>query len=278
MFKSIKVRAALAGIVSLVALVYLLPSLALPLPDFWKKYLPTEKIHLGLDLQGGMHLVLEVDTQKALETTVERTAHDLKEILMENKVRFRNIERKGDILTLELKDNPSRVLLEKILKEQYTDLSLSSSEVRDGMEMVSLTINDRRRAELKKHAVDQSLETIRNRVDQFGISEPEIIPEGQDRIIVQLPGIKDAERAKNLIGKTALLEFKLVNDENSLAEALAGKIPEGSVLAQGYNVDRETGRRTQVDYLLKDKVLLTGDSLDNARMEISDRFGFPHIS
>ncbi|MDI6726958.1 MAG: protein translocase subunit SecD, partial [Smithellaceae bacterium] len=142
----------------------------------------------------------------------------------------------------------------------------------------SLTINDRRRTELKKHAVDQSLETIRNRVDQFGISEPEIIPEGQDRIIVQLPGIKDAERAKNLIGKTALLEFKLVDDENSLTEALAGKIPEGSVLAQGYTVERETGRKTQVDYLLKDKVLLTGDALDNARMEISDRFGFPHIS
>ncbi|MDI6727047.1 MAG: protein translocase subunit SecD, partial [Smithellaceae bacterium] len=132
MFKSIKVRAALAGIVSLVALVYLLPSLALPLPDFWKKYLTTEKIHLGLDLQGGMHLVLEVDSQKALEATVERIAHDLRENLMENKVRFRNIERKGDVLTLELKDNPSRVLLEKILKEQYTDLSLSSSEVREG--------------------------------------------------------------------------------------------------------------------------------------------------
>ncbi len=278
MFKSIKLRAALAIIVFLAALVYLLPSFDLPLPETWKKYLPTDKIHLGLDLQGGMHLVLEVDTQKAIEATVERMTHDLKEAMMENKVRFRNIERKAGSLYLELRDNPSRLALEKILKEQYPDLVISTSEVVEGIDKLTLEVNDRRLAEMKKHAVDQSLETIRNRIDQFGISEPEIIPEGKDRIIVQLPGIKNPERAKNLIGKTALLEFKLVDDENSLANALAGNIPEGSVLAQGYNVDRATGRKTQVDYLLKEKVLLTGDALDNARMEISDRFGFPHIA
>lgn len=278
MFKSIKIRAALAIIVSLAALVYLLPSLDLPLPEAWKKYLPADKIHLGLDLQGGMHLVLEVDTQKAIETALERITYDLKETMMENKVRFRNIERKGDTISLELRDNPSRLALEKILNEQHPELVISTSEVVEGIDKLTLAVNERRLAEMKKHAVDQSLETIRNRVDQFGISEPEIIPEGKDRIIVQLPGIKDPERAKNLIGKTALLEFKLVDDENSLQNALAGNIPEGSVLAQGYNMDRTTGRKTQVDYLLKEKVLLTGDALDNARMEISDRFGFPHIA
>jgi preprotein translocase subunit SecD len=81
---------------------------------------------------------------------------------------------------------------------------------------VTLKINEKRAAELKKLTIEHSLETIRNRVDQFGIAEPEIIPEGENRIIIQLPGIKDPERAKNLIGKTALLEFKIVDDENSI--------------------------------------------------------------
>jgi preprotein translocase subunit SecD len=128
-------------------------------------------------------------------------------------------------------------------------------------------------------AVEQSLETIRNRVDQFGVSEPEIIPEGNDRIIVQLPGVKDTGRAKNLIGKTALLEFKLVDEEHNLDEALKGNVPEGSIVASGLSQDRETGRRTGgASYLLKNKTLLTGDSLESAQVKISDRFGEPYVS
>ena len=123
-----------------------------------------------------------------------------------------------------------------------------------------------------------SLETIRNRVDQFGIAEPEIIPEGDNRILIQLPGIKDPERAKNLIGKTALLEFKIVDDENSLEEALRGNIPQGDIIAYGLRTDRSTGEKGSTPYLLKNKSLLTGASLETAKVQISDRFGEPTIS
>ena len=121
------------------------------------------------------------------------------------------------------------------------------------------------------------METIRNRIDQFGVTEPEIIPEGDNRIMVQLPGIKDPERAKNLIGKTALLEFKLVDDEHSVDEALRGNVPEGSVIAYGAREDRHGGRG-QVPYLLKNKTLLTGASLETAKVQISDRYGEPHVA
>jgi len=121
--------------------------------------------------------------------------------------------------------------------------------------------------------VEHSLETIRNRVDQFGITEPEIVPQGEDRILIQLPGIKDPERAKNLIGKLALLEFKLVDDENSLEEALRGNIPEGDIIAYGIRADRSTGERGSAPYLLKNKTLLTGASLETAKVQIADRFG-----
>jgi preprotein translocase subunit SecD len=139
-------------------------------------------------------------------------------------------------------------------------------------------MKDKRAEELKKLAVEQSLETIRNRIDQFGVTEPDIIPEGNDRMVIQLPGIKDSARAKNLIGKTALLEFKLVDEEHGMDEALKGHVPEGSVITYGSIMDRETGRRTNVPYLLKSKTLLTGSSLESAQVKISDRFGEPHVA
>ena len=279
MLKSIKLRALLALIVCLAGLFFLIPSLTSDLPDVWKKYLPADKIRLGLDLQGGMHLVLEVNAEKAVETTLERMTNDMRETLMDHKVRFRNIERtKTNLIVLELPDSASRTAFEKVLKDNYPDLEVASSQVTEGRESLSLKIKDRRASEIKKLAVEQSLETIRNRVDQFGVTEPEIITQGDDRIIVQLPGIKDAARAKNLIGKTALLEFKLVNDEQGMEGALKGIVPEGSMIVYGASVDRETGRRASVPYLLKSKTLLTGGSLENAQVKISDRFGEPYVA
>jgi preprotein translocase subunit SecD len=279
MLKSIKLRTFLALIVCLAGLFFLIPSLTSDLPDVWKKYLPADKIRLGLDLQGGMHLVLEVNAEKAVETTMERITNDMKETLMDNKVRFKNIERtKTNLIVLELPDSASRTAFEKVLKDNYPDLEVASSQMTEGRESLSLKIKDRRASEIKKLAVEQSLETIRNRVDQFGVTEPEIITQGDDRIIVQLPGIKDAARAKNLIGKTALLEFKLVNDEQGMEGALKGAVPEGSMIAYGASVDRETGRRVNVPYLLKSKTLLTGGSLENAQVKISDRFGEPYVA
>jgi preprotein translocase subunit SecD len=210
---------------------------------------------------------------------VERMSVDLRESLMEGKVRFRKIERaKGATISLELTEASGKPALEKILNEQYFDLEIASSTPREGGQLVNLKIKDKRAIDLKKLTVEHSLETIRNRVDQFGIAEPEIIPEGDNRILIQLPGIKDPERAKNLIGKTALLEFKIVDDENSLDEALRGNIPEGNIIAYGLRSDRSTGQKGSVPYLLKNKALLTGASLETAKVQISDRYGEPNVS
>ncbi len=279
MFKSLKIRLAITLIVCLAALYFLIPTFIPDIPSPWNQYLPKEKIHLGLDLQGGMHLVLEIDTDKALEAMMERTSNDLKESLMESKVRFRKVEKaKGATISLELTDTADKTALEKVLKDSYPDLEIASSTPRDSGQFVTLKINDKRAVDLKKLTIEHSLETIRNRVDQFGIAEPEIIPEGDNRILIQLPGIKDPERAKNLIGKTALLEFKIVDEENSLDEALRGNIPEGSIIAYGTREDKSSGQKGRVPYLLKNKTLLTGASLETAKVQISDRFGEPHVS
>jgi preprotein translocase subunit SecD len=279
MFKSLKIRISITAIVCLAALYFLIPTFITQIPSPWNEYFPKEKIHLGLDLQGGMHLVLEIDTEKALESMMERTANDLKESMMENKVRFRKVEKtKGATISLELTDSSGRTILDKLLHDHYPDLEIASSNVRESGQIISLKINDKRAVDLKKLTVEHSLETIRNRVDQFGIAEPEIVPEGDNRIMIQLPGIKDPERAKNLIGKTALLEFKIVDDEHSLEEALRGNIPEGDIIAYGLREDRSTGQRNSMPYLLKNKALLTGASLETANVQISNRFSEPNVS
>jgi preprotein translocase subunit SecD len=277
MFQDIRIRVFITLVVTLVATYFLIPTLWPELPSDLKKYLPKNKIQLGLDLQGGMHLLLEVDTEKALETAAERLANNLKETLMEQRIRFRNVERSGTVIALELAGKESRGDFEKVLGDQFPDLEVKSSEIIEDREKVSLKLKDKRAVDMKKSAIEQSLETIRNRVDQFGVTEPEIIPEGEDRILIQLPGIKDPRRAIELIGKTALLEFKLLDEENSLEEALKGRIPSGDVLLKGLRSDGRTTQKGDAFYLVKDKTLLTGESLDSAQVKISDRFGEPYV-
>jgi preprotein translocase subunit SecD len=127
-------------------------------------------------------------------------------------------------------------------------------------------------------AVDQALETIRNRIDQFGVSEPDIRPQEGNRILIQLPGIKDPERAIGLIGRTARLEFKLVDEENSVEEALKGKMPPGGEILYQEIIDTKTGRMRKVPYLLKKRTLLTGEYITDARVQIDSQYNEPYVS
>jgi len=275
--KNIKARAIVTFVIVAAALFFLMPSITQNLPSIWKDN--TDKIHLGLDLQGGMHLVLEVETGKAIESSMERISNDLKEVLMERRIRFRHLDREeGIFTTLELASREEHAQFEKVLKNEFPSLEIKSTEIVDGREKVWLKINDKQIEAIEKFAVEQSLETIRNRVDEFGVSEPEIIPQGKDRILIQLPGIKDPQRAINLIGKTALLEFKLLDEEHSLDEAVAGKVPDGDIIAYGYKIESQTGRRVKIPYLIKRKTLLTGEALEDAKVTISNRFGEPYVS
>ena len=127
MIKSLKIRIAITAAVCLVALYFLVPTFITQIPSPWNDYFPKDKIHLGLDLQGGMHLVLEVDADKALESMVERMSVDLKESLMESKVRFRKIEKaKGATISLELTESAGKTALDKILSDKYSDLEIAS--------------------------------------------------------------------------------------------------------------------------------------------------------
>ena len=217
--KNIKMRATATIVVVIIALLFLIPSITQKLPSIWKNNV--EKIHLGLDLQGGMHLVLEVETEKAVESAMERLSNDLKDVLMDKKIKFRRLDHiEGNLISLELPSKEMSDRFSTVLDDYFPNLDIDSTDVVEGRERVLLKMSGKDAEYIRKFALDQSLETIRNRVDQFGVTEPEIVPQDNDRILIQLPGIKDPQRAINLIGKTALLEFKLVDEEHSLDEAL----------------------------------------------------------
>jgi len=278
MLKSIKLRVIITLTVCLAALFFLLPTF-LPEDSPIKNFIPSDKIHLGLDLQGGTHLVLEVDTQKALQSWLSRTGNDIKNTLMDKGIRFRYFAYKNqeNVIVFELPDSPSRIAFDYVIKENFPDLETVSSLQKEGRDVVSLKFTQKREQEISKMTVEQALETIRNRVDQFGVTEPEIIPESNERIVLQLPGIKDPARAKAVIGKTALLEFKLVDDAHSLDDALRGSIPQGSHLSYSRRVDRASGRIVETPLLLKETSLMTGENLESASVKLGGRYGDPYI-
>jgi len=278
MLRGLKWRFILYAAITLFALLLILPTVTSNLPPWFYKVIPTEKIHLGLDLQGGMHLILEVEAEKAVESYVERIKNNLRDDLKDKGVPFGKLEReKSNQIVLEVSGEKGK--WEKILSQRYGMMQeLSTTPLEKGIWGVSLVLDSRQADQIKKNAIDQALETIRNRIDQFGVAEPEITLHGTDRILIQLPGIKDPQRAINLIGRTALLEFKLLDEEGNLEEALKGSIPEGDIILFQRSVDPKTGGVKKIPYLLKEKTLMTGEVLKDARVAIDTQFNEPYVA
>ncbi len=279
MWRSIQLRAGLIVLFLALSILFLIPSLIDPLPTWWTKVMPSEKIHLGLDLRGGMHLLLEVEVQKAVESALDKYASDIKDTLTKKDIPFNQVERTPDgKISIILPDSKVNDRFSQIRSDQYSNLKVASFREREGKFQYLLEINPKEAKSIEDSAVRQGLETIRNRIDQFGVSEPVIAPQAENQILVQLPGIKDPQRAIELIGRTALLEFKLVDDENSLEEALKGNIPPGDEILSQKITDKETGVVTRRPYLLKKRALITGDVLTDARTRIKSDFNEPYVS
>ena len=268
---------------TLVSIVYLVPSLAPSLPSWWKSVFPDQAIRLGLDLQGGMHLVLEVQTEKALEFAVERSVEDLKRELAAAHVSVAAITRDGSrsmIVQLAQGAKPDDVA--GVMKDRFPTFQ-RASDVPAGQ--LKFTLINKEIERIQEFAVEQSLETVRNRIDQLGLSEPLIQRSGRDSILVQLPGETDPERAKGIIGKTAILEFKLLAENKSVESVLGGEDPcrlrepersqalsrastragSGLEVQCGMETEPLSGRPRPVAYLVEKKTLMTGEVIADAR-------------
>jgi len=277
--KSLSWRSGLVFLVILIGLVYLAPSMSDDLPVWWSNLLPRDKIHLGLDLQGGMHLVLEVKAIKAVENHLERVVEELKPDLRNSKLRYLELKRQGtDAIIIRLMRTEDGETFRGLASANYPDFEIEPMQGGDGKPGFRLLLMTKAKTRLRKMAVDQALETIRNRIDQFGVSEPDIRPQKGDRILVQLPGIKDPKRAIELIGRTALLEFKLVDEEHSVRDALKEGSPPGSEILYQVRVDPKSGVEEKIPWLLKKRAALTGEYLTDARVQIDSRYNEPYVS
>ena len=263
----------------LASIVSLFPTLDMYLnsksePTIW----PRRQIVLGLDLQGGMHLVLEVDTQKAVEGNVERIAQEIKDRLKKNRIRNVIVDRvEGTKISVRVQKEDSVEKVKALFKDEFEFLK-ANEDAQGALFGYIIEIPEAEANEIAELAVDQALEKIRNRIDQFGVAEPDIRRQGENRILLQLPGIRDAQRAKDLIGRTALLEFKLVDNTSSLQAAIQGNTPPGRQLLYQVDEDPQTGQKTRTPMLLKKRTLLTGDNLTDARVEIDNQFNRPYVS
>jgi len=240
----------------------------------WYLYPPGKTINLGLDLQGGIHLVLGVEVDKALENLVERTGADIRAKLQAKGIGAQVTRVGTSGLTVELVQREAFNDARAVLAEFPTFETRGTSEE---ARRFDLRLGEKEVARLRDFAVRQGVETIRNRVDQFGVAEPTIQRQGENRILVQLPGIQDPARAKALIGKTAVLEFKFLDEQADVEKAVREGPPSGSEVLYGRRVDRDTKAETKIPYVVKKPVLLTGDLLKTAEVRISDS-GEPYVS
>jgi SecD/SecF fusion protein len=271
-------------------------------PAWWQKYLAPAGLKLGLDLQGGMHLVLKVDLKKAIENNLDLSVQDLKDALAEKKitvVRTASSDARKIILTL-----PNTGALETVketITKDFPDLDGDFQTDQGSFPRIIVSLKQAKIDFINNKAVDQSLEILRNRIDQFGVAEPAIVRQGTDEIVIQLPGVKDPQRALNLIGRTAQLEFKLVDDtaglnlpqlisqaiqtgqwqegssRKQLNLALQSRLPAGTEIYFEKDVDKTTKKEIRVPVLLKSQVLMTGDMVKDAQVRVGGNFNEPYV-
>jgi len=271
MRQSVLTRAIAFAVLILAALVYLVPSVWTNIPERWSAFLPSDRIRLGLDLQGGSHLILEVKVDKAIENNVERIRGELITAFREKGISGVSVER-VEGTQLQVKASAASVeRVRAVLKGDFGQLMETKTAPSAGGTDFFLTLSKEELRALREYAVDQSLETIRNRVDQFGVSEPIIQRQGQNNILIQLPGIQDPDRAKQIIGKTALLEFKLVDESANVEEAIRSGAPPGREVLYGHVARGEGVAPDRQAYVVESRALMTGEYIQDARVRPAEQ-------
>ena len=237
-----------------------------PATPGWLRALSAEPMFLGLDLRGGVHFLMEVDMNAAVKQAEERYVSDLKSILRGEKIRYKFLGRKPAIAGLEVKFRNAQDFAagRSEIKKEFPRLVLTDvDEV-----TLQVTLTEEEQTEIKRFALQQNITTLRNRVNELGVAEPVIQQQGLDRIVVQLPGVQDTARAKEILGATATLEFRLVDETGNAQDAVTGGAPIGSRLYY---------ERNGSPILLKKDVIVTGDQIIDAASGIDQQDGSPAV-
>ena len=234
----------------------------------WLQAINALPMYLGLDLRGGVHFLMEVDMDAAVFKSLERYSSDLRTVLRKDKVRYISIRLEKDRLLVKFRSAEDRSKGSESIHEAYRDLQLQDLDDGDGFPL-SVRMSDNEIRETRKLALQQNITTLRNRINELGVAEPIIQQQGDRRVVVQLPGVQDTAAAKRILGATATLEYRAVDTQHDVEAARAGKVPAGTRLYKSRD-----GRY----YLLKNRVIVTGDQIVNARSGFDNNSGSPQVS
>ncbi len=244
-----------------------------PATPAWMDEIDARPMYLGLDLRGGVHFLMEVDIEGAINNTEKRLVSDLRTGMREKKVRYLSISSskgKGILMVFPDQDRRAQGLI--TIEDDFTSLSAKEIES-DGKPALQLNLTEAAKRDIKDSSVKQNMTALRNRINELGVAEPIVQQQGDNRIVVQLPGIQDTARAKEIIGRTATLEIMLVDEKNSgnIQAALEGRVPVGSRLYRD---------RRNAPILLKKGIVYSGNNIIDASAGIDSRNGSPvvHIS
>ena len=236
-----------------------------PTPPPWLRALHANAMYLGLDLRGGVHFLLEVDMDAAVKQAEDRYNDDLRLALRSEKIRYQSVAKDDGYLKVTLNSADDKASLFTLLGKDFRTLEITEPTDKN---QVWLNISDKEERELKKNAVAQNMTTLRNRVNELGVAEPVIQQQGENRIVVQLPGVQDTTRAKEILGTTATLEYRLVDVEHDVQQAVAGHVPVGSRLYY---------ERKGAPILLDRRIIVTGDQIVDASSGV-DQDGRPSVN
>jgi preprotein translocase subunit SecD len=239
-----------------------------PSTPHWLQSIGALPMYLGLDLRGGVHFLMEVDMDAAVHKALERYSGDLRTILREKKLRYLSIRVEGDKLAVRFRNAEDRSKGMDSIHDEYRDLQLKEVD-QGGNYLLEVSLSEHELRETRKLALQQNITTLRNRVNELGVAEPIIQQQGDSRVVVQLPGVQDTVVAKRILGATATLEYRAVDTEHDVEAARNGKVPAGSRLYK-----HRDGRY----YLLKNRVIVTGDQIVNARSGFDNNTGSPEVS
>lgn len=221
----------------------------------WLTSIGAKPMHLGLDLRGGVHFLLQVDMQGALEGRYESLASEIRTVLREGDLRAKSIERQGQSVAMVFENATALSTAQTRLRRQIPDLQFTPVTGTDNE--LQAVLSEASILQAQTHALRQNITTLHNRINELGVAEPIIQQQGADRIVVQLPGVQDVAKAKEILGRTATLEIRLVDDSPSAMSALAaGKVP--------FGLERYEDRDGQA-LLLRRQVILTGENLKDAQ-------------
>jgi preprotein translocase subunit SecD len=244
-------------------------NLAPATPDWLNKF-GAEPMFLGLDLRGGVHFLMEVDMDAAISKAEDRYISDMRSKLRENKVRYKTISRnKSGGLLIRFKDDAERTSGQSLIEDEFPDMDITQPETEVGEYQLITKLKDQVLRDTQKLALQQNITTLRKRVNELGVAEPVIQQQGLSRVVVQLPGVQDTAKAKNILGATATLEFRLVDEDHAPQDAVDGRVPAGSALYY---------ERNGQPILLDKEVMLTGDAIIDAASGIDGQSGGPNVT